>query len=114
MLLKLYSYSSKLSLTLDDCLDLLLDRLDLRFVEARLFRGVISSRSLSETLRLERESDAHGLAASVAKLRGRMEAGVSISNALGWAIRAEVFYDGIGAGRSERYGGDVQLSLPLR
>ncbi|MBU2149303.1 MAG: autotransporter domain-containing protein [Alphaproteobacteria bacterium] len=52
-------------------------------------------------------------AGSGAALRARVEGGLSLRNANGFAVTGEAFYDGIGADGFESYGAAVRVKLPL-
>ncbi len=55
-----------------------------------------------------------GLAAgSSDSLRGRLEGGLSITMPNGWSLSGHSFYDGIGVGDLEAYGGGIGLKVPL-
>ena len=54
-----------------------------------------------------------GLAVGSDDFRARVEGGLSAHFANGWSIRTEGFYDGIGAGDLDIYGGNVKVSVPL-
>ncbi len=56
---------------------------------------------------------ATGLAAGSDDLRARAEGGLSIRMPNGWTLDGQGFYDGIGAGGFEAFGGRITLTVPL-
>ncbi len=47
-------------------------------------------------------------------LRARVEAALTVQMTNGWSLQGEGFYDGLGAGGYQSYGGGVNLRLPLQ
>lgn len=47
-------------------------------------------------------------------LRARVDAGISLTNALGWQLIASGYYDGLGVASYEAIGGKVRLTIPIQ
>lgn len=60
-----------------------------------------------------RQINAQGLTVNSSRIRGRVEGGMGISLPNGVQLNGEGFYDGIGAGRLDSYGGSVSVRVPL-
>ncbi|MBL4599456.1 MAG: autotransporter domain-containing protein [Rhizobiaceae bacterium] len=46
-------------------------------------------------------------------LRAKLDAGIAVTNLLGWSLAFSGFYDGIGLASYDAYGGSVKLTIPL-